>query len=181
MFLPRTNGPRGETYLNGMKIRWGYASIGLLVLLVAGKYVANTYFGPSDETLIKKALDDALVASREGRPGGVLDFLGDSFKVNSTAIGGRQVSDFIRNQKPDIQIDYRRPQFGVDTARMSSSARIKISIIGFDQDVTLKDITLDFKKEDSTDFLLLPVKKWRLTAIHVPQNSLPEEAQPYAQ
>ena len=175
------NEPPSWAYLNGMNIRWGYVAIGGLVLLVGGKYVANTFFGPSDEDLIRTALTEAITASKEGRPGGVMDFIGDSFKINNTNIGGRQVADFVRNQKPDISIDYHKPQFGNDLARMTSTAKVKFGMLGFSQDIALKNITLDFKKESATDFLLLPVKKWRLVSVQVPVDALPPEAVQWAQ
>lgn len=164
-----------------MKVRFGYVIVGALVLIYGGKYIANTFFGPSDEELIKRALTEAVTASREGRSGGVLDFIGDSFKINNTQIGGRQVSDFIRNQKPDISIDYHTPQFGADMARMTSTAKIKIGGFGLSENFELKNITLDFKKENSNDILLLPVKKWKLEAVHVPLDGLPPEAAQWAQ
>lgn len=164
-----------------MKVRGTQLIIGAVVLLLGGKYAANTFFAPSDDELIRTALKDAITASKEGRPGGVMDFISDSFKINSTNIGGRQVADFIKNQKPDIKIDYHTPQFGNDIARMTSNAKVTIGGFGLSQDITLKDVTLDFKKEDARDFLLLPVKKWQLVAVHVSVDSLPPEAAQWAQ
>ncbi|HZH98180.1 MAG TPA: hypothetical protein VEX38_04350, partial [Fimbriimonadaceae bacterium] len=54
----------------------------LAVVFLGMAYAAGVFGGPSDKEQIQTALDEAILASKEGRPGGVLDYLSQNFKVN---------------------------------------------------------------------------------------------------
>ena len=75
-----------------MKLPWWSYVVGVVLLLFGGKYVIATYFGPSDEALVKSALAEAVKASKEGRPGGVLDHITDHFKMNSDIPGNINIA-----------------------------------------------------------------------------------------
>ena len=73
----------------------------ILAIAIVGtftwKYLSLNAFGPSDQKMIREALDQAVLASREGRPGGVMDYLSNKFAVNSESITSGQVANFIKN------------------------------------------------------------------------------------
>lgn len=50
-------------------------TVGIVAALVVGRIAIGLINQPDDKTLIMKALKEAQVASKEGKPGGVLDFL----------------------------------------------------------------------------------------------------------
>ena len=75
------------------------------VLLVARAML----FGPSDRELIDAAVKESVLASREGRPGGVLEYLSNSFTLNSeSGLDRKEISRFIKSGKPEVVI--RNPQ-----------------------------------------------------------------------
>lgn len=161
----------------GKKTAW--VIVGIVFVLVYGwKYAAVTFFGPSDETLIRKALDEAIVASREGRPGGVMDFISDRFQVNSEMPGSRQVANFIKQSHPDITVGKAPPVISGDKATLLAPVEAKITVFGHDIDEKMDHVSLVFQREQGREWLLIPVKKWRLVQVVVPQNLTPSNFEP---
>ena len=128
-----------------------------------------------DTTMIQESLRQSLEASRKGETGSVLDFLSSSIKVNGEGQDGarRQVADFIRKQKPDIKVSNQTPIVTGDEARITSPVTITASIpILGDQTFDLKDVVLTFQKETAREYLVIPVKKWRLTGVTAPPDAI---------
>ncbi len=151
--------------------------IGIVVVLLAivGIKVVMTLNGPSDAKLIQQALAESIKASREGRPGGVMDYLSDKLKINNDEPGRRQVADFIKNSHPDVEVADTTPVIReVDgTAQINSSIHLKMSMLGNNVDQTIKNVTLKFQREDAKEWLIIPTKQWRLVEVAVPQESIP--------
>ena len=124
---------------------------------------------PDDQTLIKQALDESIKASREGRPGGVMDKLSMNVKVNDQEYSGnsRQIADFIRNSRPDISFTSSKAIITGDEARIISPAHLKTQILTQSIERDLSSVTLVFKREDDREYLVFPVKKWKLTEVKV--------------
>ena len=100
---------------------------GVVAVLVLGKIGLGFLHQPDDKTLILEAVQEAQKASREGRPGGVLDFLSvASLKVNDQDATGsrRDIADYIKKQKPDIQFKEVDPKIFGETA-VDSGRHIK--------------------------------------------------------
>lgn len=129
---------------------------------------------PDDQKLIKQALQDSLQASREGRPGGVLDILSTKFKINDQQPGSRwDIAKFIRDNKPEIEVENTNATISGDTARVITPVHVKISFLNQTWDQSMKDVTLVFQKEEGHKYLVVPTTEWHLTDVMVPNNAIP--------
>jgi hypothetical protein len=150
---------------------FGIIAAVILVLFVAriGLSMANR---PDDQKLIENALAEAVEASKEGKPGGVIDLLSNNLKVNDQDVGGnnRQVADFVRQWKPNARVLEPKAQITGDEGRIVSPVELEM----LNMKRTLNEVTLIFRKEDATEYLFIPVAKWRLTEVRVPDTSLAE-------
>jgi hypothetical protein len=154
----------------------GKTLIGIVVAIAIlfGVRVALSLTGRKDDaTLIQQSLQEAVKASREGRPGGVVDLLSNSLTVNQTEVGNArgQINDFIRKQKPSVTVLEPSPQITGDEARIVSPVELDLGILG---KRNLSEVTLIFRKEESTEFLLIPTRKWRLTEVRAPETAISE-------
>ncbi len=145
---------------------------GILVLLV-GVRVVMGLSGADDKKLIQEALAESIKASKEGRPGGVMDKISDKLVVNSEQVGKSQIGNVIRDMKPDVEVLKQDPIITGEEAQITSPVRLKVSLpIGngtaFDQ--TINDVTLIFAKESATDWLIIPTTKWRLREVKLPDD-----------
>ncbi len=140
---------------------------GVVVLLVAGRVAIGFLNQPDDKTLILQAVKDAQQASKEGRPGGVLDFLSKSLNVNGEAAGGygSEISKFIKNQKPDVEFQDLSPQIFGETARIETPATVKVNILTFSKDVPIPKVEIELKKENDYEWFIIPKKSWKITDI----------------
>lgn len=143
----------------------GLAGVGLLVFLGVGLLSPQ----PSDEQLIQKALDEALQAGKEGRPGSVLDFLADDFAVNGQRFSNAQISERIRKMKPNIDFANRTPTVNGDSADLTSNVNLSISLPPLKLDIA--DVQVKFEREDGRRLLFFPAKKWKMTDVQVPESS----------
>jgi hypothetical protein len=144
-------------------------------LILAGIRIAvSVAHRPTDETLIQQALTDSLEASRKGEPGAVMDLISKQLKVNEQSYSDSpQIAKFIKESKPDITIQDRKTLITGDEARIVSPVEIKLSMLGQSMDQSIDNVTLIFHREEARGFLFLPVVKWRLTEVRLPENQLP--------
>jgi hypothetical protein len=145
----------------------------VLVCLVGGRYLYGVLNPPSDAKLIQEALQEAITASKEGRPGGVLDKLSDTFKVNSQEPGQRNVADFVKKSHPDITLSNSTPVIEGDTATITSDVAISVEFLNQKQSFNAPGVKMVFKKEDARDWLIFPGKKWHLSDVTLPENAIP--------
>jgi hypothetical protein len=153
-----------------------YGILALVLVLIVGFRVGSLVLGQKDDaTMIRESLRQSLEASRKGEPGSVLDLLSSSITVNGEQQeGGRsQIADFIRKQKPDIAVANQTPIVTGDEARITSPVTITASlpVLG-DQTFQLKDVVMTFQKESAREYLVVPVKKWRLTGVTAPADAI---------
>ena len=153
-----------------------YGVLALVLGLLIGFRVVSVAMGQKDDaTMIQESLRQSLEASRKGESGSVLDLLSSSIKVNGEEQNDarRQVADFIRKQKPAITVANQTPIVTGDEASITSPVTITASIplLG-DQTFDLKDVVLTFQKETAREYLVIPVKKWRLTGVTAPPDAL---------
>jgi len=147
----------------------------LVVVALVGLRLALA--GPVDERAeVREALRVALKASREGKPGGLLDHLSASLKVNDTdmQLNGKQIGDFIADQKPDITVDDPEPVVTGNEARIKSSIRLKMGLFGVNVEKQIKSVTMIFRRESARVFLVFPSQKWRLTDVQMDDADLNE-------
>jgi len=157
-----------------MRAIWARVIIVGVFLAVFGiKYIAVTFFGPPDEVLVKEALDRAIVASREGRPGGVLENISSQLKLNSDMPSSGQIANFIKNNHPDVQVEKTDAIVNGDTARITSPIRVKVSFLGTNIDQRVDSVSMVFKREEAHEWLVIPVKAWRLDQVFLPETLTP--------
>lgn len=149
------------------------AVVAVILGLFVWKYVSTNFFGPPDQTLIRQALDRAILASKEGRPGGVMDFLADKFSVNSSEYGSRQIANFIKDGHPDVSVPDEPAIIADDKARITAPVRIKVSYLGFNLDQTVDNVSLVFERETGREWLFIPVPQWKLAQVQVPDDVIP--------
>src|SRR3712207_3308413 len=91
------------------KSKLALAIFGVLVLLIGGRIIYGLLTRPDDQTLIAQALDESIEASKEGRPGGVLDLLSEELKLNEQQVGTkRQIADYIRRFRPEVTVENKK-------------------------------------------------------------------------
>jgi hypothetical protein len=145
-----------------------------LVLLVGGRVMVGMAHQESDKSLIQKALAESIKASREGRAGGVMDKLSSQLKFNGSDYGsaGRDISRFIRDSRPDITVENDDPVISGDEGTIVSPVDLKLSMLGQSLDRHLKKVTMVFRKEDARDWLVIPVRKWKLAEVEVSESAV---------
>lgn len=151
--------------------KWGLVLVALTVVAIL---VAPLVFLPSDRDLVIEALDEAIVAGREGRPGGVMEHLSKSIEYNSVPLEDRAaVADFIRSGKPDVEVLNKEPVVEGDSATIHSPVRVEFGYGPLQVAQTVEDVRFEFKKETGTRWLVVPVPKWRLVSIQASSFELP--------
>ena len=143
--------------------------IALIIVAILG-FGAFVMLGrPDDQTMIQQALAESIKASREGRPGGVMDKLSLNVKVNDEEYKGnsQQIADFIRKSRPEVSFSNTKAIITGDEARIISPAHLKAQILTQTMERDLSSVTLVFKREDDRAYLVFPVKNWKLAEVRV--------------
>jgi len=145
---------------------------GLLILLV-GARILMSLGGQDDKKLVREALAESIKASREGRPGGVMDKISDKLTVNDARFSRGQIANVIRNSKPEVEVLQQDPVIIGEEAQITSPVKVRIPLPvgnGSAFDRTINDVTLVFAKESATEWLIIPTSKWRLTEVKLPDD-----------
>ncbi len=148
---------------------------GVLALLIVGRVALHFVRTPDDKTLIHEALMRSVDASRQGEPDGVLELFSRNLEVNDIRVGNRkEMIDFIKKQKPNIEVQKVEPLVNGDEASLVSPVRIlgTVPIINREIDVTVPEVTFVFQKESGTRWGIVPTKVWKLTKVYLPQEAL---------
>lgn len=142
----------------------------MAVLVVAGGLWIILGPQPSDQEQITEAMNNAVKASREGRPGGVVEYLADSFEVNNTKYDvSRQVADAIQKYHPDIELSTTQAKVNGDSATVSTDVKLRI----LSKSISIPDVTFKLHKDVETKWLVLPTKSWKLEGASVPPEAVP--------
>lgn len=157
-----------------MKKPWWIASIVIVVVLgvLFAVNVVAVMNAPSDEQQIRTALEEMRKASIDGRPGGVQEYLSNSFELPEGAPqdGGllsgpkAKVADAIRKSK----VNYLTlSNITIEISGINAIARCDV-----DTEFTYmmfpavtyaaKDIQIEFRKEGSRRLFVIPEPKWRV-------------------
>jgi hypothetical protein len=122
----------------------------------------------SDKQLIQEAIDESVLASKEGRPGGVLEYISNSFTMNQEGpVDRREIAKFIKESKPDVEVGPFEPNVTGDVATIRADVSVKISTFG--PQIQLPGVSVKFRKEHATRWLLFPTKKWRIVEAIAPE------------
>ncbi|HWD41121.1 MAG TPA: hypothetical protein VG944_19895 [Fimbriimonas sp.] len=147
--------------------------VGVLAILVAVRIGLSMASRPSDQEQIRKALDDSIKASKEGRPGGVMDLMSNHLTYNeqdtSSAMG--QVAQVIKKQRPDVTVDDETASISGDNAQITSPVDLTLEFLGQKRTFHIKDVVLKFHKEPATEWLVIPTTQWKLVEVQAPSFS----------
>jgi len=149
---------------------WIAAGIAGLVFLIGWRVSLDYAARQDDSGLIRAAVKEAIDGSADGRPGSALDLLSQNLRMNneSMPVDRQTVANFIRDQKPTVEITRIKPSVSGDFGRITSPVNLGLGPLG---SRTLSEVTMIFVKEDDRLYGIIPVKKWRMTEIQVPQES----------
>lgn len=159
-----------------MKPKIVIAVVVLLIVLVGLRVLLGGSGGMTDQQQIEAALNESIKASKEGRPGGVMDKLSSSLKVNEMDTTGNrgQIANYIKNNKPDVTIENKNAVVTGDEARIVSPVDISISMLGQSIPLHVREATFVFRKEEDHEYLVVPVTKWKLAEVEVPESVINE-------
>lgn len=148
----------------------------VLVAALVGIFYATA---PSDEQLIERALEEAIVASKEGEPGGVLEHLSRSMVYDGQQVlDWNKVSQYIKAAKPIIVVDASRPRIDGDQAIIVADIEFKAGFQAFSIDNSIDNVEIRFAKESGTRWLIFPSPHWRIIEVSAPKSGeLPYFAQ----
>lgn len=143
--------------------------VGSATIVVVALGVLFFVTAPTDEQLIRQALDESTEASRKGEPGGVLDHLSSSLTFNGIPVMDKQeVSKYVRLAKPEIDFGPFKPVVEGDQAAVVADVHIKMDFQGLSLDQTVRDVEVRLAKETGFRWLVFPGKKWRITEVSAP-------------
>lgn len=122
--------------------------------------------GPTDRQLIQAALKESIQASREGRPGGVMQYLSHNLTFNSEDTGDRMsIASYIKQAKPDITVANDEPQIDDNKAIIITPVDVDLRIGPVSMPMHIKRAEIIFAKESGTRFLIFPSPVWRIQSI----------------
>ena len=136
---------------------------------LAGLTVLFLVTAPTDEELIREALEESVQASRDGRPSAVLDHLSRSLTFNGMPVGSRsEIADFVRRTKPEIELGPVEPVIEGDVATVVTSVRVNVSLPGFSAGQKVSQVQIRLARERGVRWLLFPGARWRISEVTVP-------------
>jgi hypothetical protein len=119
-----------------------------------------------DRAEIEASLKSALKASREGRAGGVMEYLTSHVVVNGVHYNvDRQFSNFIRRYHPDITLGAVAPVIKGDNATVTSDIQFSVLTNSID----IPNVTFTLHREDTRKWLLFPDQEWKVTGATAPE------------
>jgi hypothetical protein len=146
--------------------RWPILLLAFFIALIGGRYVYGIATRKDDATLIRQALADAIKASKEGRPGGVLDKLSSDLKLNDQSVSLSQMANAVKTQHPDVEIANDTPIVAGDEATITSDVTVKMASLG-GKGMDLKNVKMTFRRETAMEWLVIPTQTWHLKDVHL--------------
>ncbi len=147
-------------------------AIGATVVVGGAAISLGLFGGPSDKEQIQKALDEAILASKEGRPGGVVEYISAKFQVNDAQYGTRDIAKAVKDLRPTVEIANREPSIAGNIASITSSVKLSVSLPPVN--VNLQNVKMSFERENSRKWLIFPSKTWRMTQVDIPEETFNE-------
>lgn len=143
--------------------------VGVMVLCGISLLLINGLKSGDDRKLIQEALDESIKASREGKPGGVLENISVNFKFNDSEIGGRgDIGQYVKQMRPDVEILQRDPTISGDTAKIISDVKVRFKLGPVESEQRVENVVITLQRETGTKFGVIPVKKWRIVTVSAP-------------
>jgi len=124
---------------------------------------------PPDEVLIKQALTEAIEASKSGKPGPVLDFVSRNATYNGeSANAPREIGNFIRQYRPDIDILNPTPTIQGDQATIMSPVKLSFAMVASTE---IPKVQINLRRETAYKWIVVPTTKWRVASIEAPADA----------
>ena len=140
-----------------------------LAVAVAGLAVLFFVTAPSDDQLVRQAIDESTRASREGRPGGVLEYLSPYLAINADPMIDRSdIARVVRLSKPEVRFGPYAPQIDGEAALVRADVAVKMSFQGLNIDTTFHGVQVKLTKTTGVRWLFLPGSKWKITEVAAP-------------
>lgn len=155
-----------------MARKWWKFALGLLIALILAMGIKGFFFGPSDEELIKQALEETVAAAAQGEPSIVLDNLSSKFTYGSQIPFPGDISKAVRLSKPKVSILYIDPVIEGEQAVVKSPVTIEMAFMSINLNETVPDVKITLEKEWGLKYLFMPTPRWRIVDVSAP--SLPE-------
>ena len=151
------------------KVPWIVGAV--LVALIAVRIGIGLTNRGTDQQQIQSALQRSIEASKDGRPGGVLQLLSNQLTFNGQDANGNlgQIAQFIVKQRPDVDVEKPDPVITGDEAQIISPVDIKLDFLGQQRSIHLKDVILVFHREQSMKYLVFPTTDWKLSEVRAEQ------------
>jgi len=147
--------------------KWIIASV---IVALTGLTVLFIVTAPSEEQLIREALDESIEASREGKPNPVLDNLTRTFTWNgqTVSVDRNEVAKYIRMGHPDITLGEFKPEVSGDEAVVVTDVHLKMEFQTLKFDQTLPKVEIRLHREPGTRWLVLPGERWKIYEVTAP-------------
>lgn len=146
--------------------------IGSGIVVLVGLVVLFFATSPSDDELIRQAINESTEASREGKAGSVLDHLSRSLTFNGNAIADRgEIAKYVRLASPDVSFSSYQPIIDGDTATVKADVAINIDYQGMHMDQIVPGVEVSLARETGFRWVVFPASKWRITSVSAPDLS----------
>jgi hypothetical protein len=156
---------------------FGIATLALFYGVLIIVNVVDVSRKPSDEEQIRAAVAEMRDASLEGRDGGVLEYISDSFELpqgmgspeSPFNTGRDQVARFIRNAKvSSLEFNTRSVDIQGRTGFANVTAVGSLSYEPFFNNFEFRfpDMQIEFRKETRRRLLLVPDPTWAVVRVH---------------
>jgi len=124
---------------------------------------------PPDEVLIQTALTEAILASKEGRDGPVLQFISKRVSYNGQeSTDRRSLGKYIKQYRPDVTIVNPRPVIQGDWATITSPVTVEMSLLNIGGKWQIPEATISLRRETALKWLVVPTSIWRVKSVDAP-------------
>jgi hypothetical protein len=124
---------------------------------------------PSDEQLIREAIEESTTAASEGRPSEVLDYLSRNLTFNGQPIFERdEIAKWVRLAKPEVAFADYSPAINGDQATVVADVNVKFNFQGYNVDQVVPGVEVKLARESGLRWLVLPGAQWRITDVSAP-------------
>lgn len=143
----------------------GWILVGCGVVIAGGIFARMWFDVPSDKVLIRQAIEEASRNSKEGKPGGVLDYLSGTFTIQGFSPSEGDIRQFIRERKPEVEVLNMEPTIRGDQAEIVTPVNLKLGVgnLGFNQTVNGVKITL--RRESGFRYGIFPTPRWKIVTV----------------
>ena len=139
-----------------------------IVGLLGGAFAKMWLDVPSDQELIRETLAEATRNGKEGKPGGVLDYLSGGFKIGDYEPDSADISAFIKTQKPEVTVLEPNPVIRGEVAEIISPVEVRFGIGNIGAAQTIEGVRVVLHKESGMRYGIFPTPRWKIVEVTTP-------------